>query len=194
MPVPDCAKDILIDVKDSLKSGSVKEVLSTVVKSSIREGLELLGLNKKSINSVLKLKEVAQKGGLAYGIKNVIEVISKQYISNNLTDKNIMLFFNKLKSYVQSDNFIEKINMALKKLSEKKERFFNQVEEWKTAYKAGNIAQMRIVAGKLNRKKEVMSQYPECMKENRVIQNITAMADNKNEKLSDLQLKLCQVL
>ena len=55
LPIPDCAKDILRDVKDSLKTGDIKTILSTAVKSSIREGLELIGFNNVIIDNVFKV-------------------------------------------------------------------------------------------------------------------------------------------
>lgn len=62
MPVPDAVKDILLDIKDAIKTKDVKEVISTAVKSTVREGLEMMGLSTSSINSLMELKDIAKKG------------------------------------------------------------------------------------------------------------------------------------
>jgi len=109
MPIPDCAKDILIDVKDALKTKDIKEIFSTAVKSSIREGMEVLGFKTSTIKNVLNLSEAATKGGLAISLKNAIDLISEKFLKNNLAGNYISSFFEKLKEFIQSNKFVEKL-------------------------------------------------------------------------------------
>lgn len=194
LPIPDCAKDILVDVKDSLKTKDIKSILGTVVKSSVREGLELIGLNKKSINNIMNLKDVATKGGLILGIKNTIQMVANNFLKNNLTDNYVFRFFSNLKEFVQSGKFMDKLNGVLKKMLEKKDKFLEQIKKWYSSYENLDFDSMNSIAEKLKRQKDVLEQYPECAKENSVIQNITKMANNKNDKLSPIQLQLCNTL
>lgn len=200
LPIPDCAKDVLLDVKNALKTKDIKTILKTAVKSSVREGLELLGLDKKTINSVFKLKDIAVKGGLGYKLKNSLEIIAKKFLEGNIVTEGIGMFFKNLKQFVVSNKFIRGIENVLKKLNEKKEKFLEQVKEWKANYENMNVDKMNSIASKLNRKKEVIEQYPECEKANGVVQNITSMVNAKrknlceNEKLSEIQLQLCTTL
>lgn len=200
LPIPDCAKDVLLDVKNALKTKDVKAILSTAVKSSIREGLELLGMNKTTINSVFKLKDVALKGGLGFNLKNSIDVVSKKFLNGNIASEHISSFFKDLKQFVVSNKFVEKLGDILKKLNDKKEKFFEQVKEWYKSYEKMDIDKMLSVANKLKRKKELIAEYPECEKENGVIQNMTTMLTAKqknsseNKKLSPIQLQLCNTL
>ena len=101
MPVPDAIKDVLKDVKEAIKTKDLKNVVSTVVTSSIREGLEILGLSNESIKNVYKLKDVAMKGGLAQALKNGIEIIANNYLKNNIVGKYVYNFFDKLKNFAQ---------------------------------------------------------------------------------------------
>lgn len=200
LPIPDCAKDVLLDVKNALKTKDVKVILSTAVKSSIREGLELLGMNKTTINSVFKLKDVALKGGLGFNLKNSIDLVSKKFLNGNIVSEHISSFFKDLKQFVVSNKFVEKLGDILKKLNDKKEKFFEQVKEWYTSYEKMDVDKMISVANKLKRKKELIAEYPECEKENGVIQNMTTMLTAKqknsseNKKLSPIQLQLCNSL
>ncbi len=194
LPIPDCAKDILKDVKDALKTKDIKNVISTAVKSSIREGLELIGIKKDSVNDVFKLKDIAVKGGLSYNIKNCIDLVAKNFLKNNLTDEHLSTFFYELEKYIQSNEFVKKLDQMLSKSLKKKEIFLNQVSQWYKCYEKMEVEKMSNIAGKLKRKKELMIQYPECEKENGIIQNITAMLGNKPQKLSEIQLQLCSTL
>lgn len=194
MPIPDCAKDVLIDVKDALKTKDIKEILSTAVKSSIREGMEFLGFKSSTIKNVLNLSEAATKGGLAVSLKNALDLISEKFLKNNLVGNYISGFFENLKNYIQSNKFIEKLKEILNKGLEKKEKFLNQVKQWYNSYNDMNLEEMNTIATSLNRKREVINLYPECAKENGIVQNINKMVNSKNEKLSDIQLQLCNAL
>ena len=57
-----------------------------------------------------------------------------------------------------------------------------------------DIDKMTNIASKLKRKKDLLIQYPECERENGVIQNITSMVSSKKKKLSEIQLQLCSAL
>ena len=120
MPVPDAVKDILIDIKDAIKTKDIKEVISTAVKSTIREGLEMLGLSKKSINSLGELKDIAKKGGLVTSIKNGIEVVELNYLKNNIVGDYVYKFFDKLKNYIMNNEFMKYLNNLIDKLEQKK--------------------------------------------------------------------------
>lgn len=194
MPVPDAIKDILKDVKEAIKTKDLKNVVSTAVTSSIREGLEILGLSNESIKNVYKLKDVAMKGGLAQAFKNGIEIIANNYLKNNIVGKYVYNFFDKLKNFVLTNSFSEKINEFLRKLEQKKDKFFEKCNEWYNSYANMDLEKINSIAKNLNGKKEILSQYLECAKENQVIQNMTKMVNSKQEKLTTNQLQLCKTL
>ena len=194
MPVPDAIKDILKDVKDAIKTKDFKNIVSTAVSSSVREGLEILGLSNESIKNIYKLKDVAMKGGLAQALKNGIEIIANNYLKNNIVGKYVYDFFHKLKNFVLTNSFSQKINEFLKKLEQKKEKFFQKCNDWYNAYSNMDIEKINTIAKNINGKKEMLSQYVECAKENQVIQNMTKMINSKHQKLTDNQLQLCKAL
>lgn len=194
MPVPDAIKDILKDVKEAIKTKDLKNIVSTAVTSSIREGLEILGLSNESIKNVYKLKDVAMKGGLAQALKNGIEIIANNYLKNNIVGKYVYNFFDKLKNFVLTNSFSEKINEFLRKLEQKKDKFFEKCNEWYNSYANMDLEKINSIAKNLNGKKEMLSQYLECAKENQVIQNMTKMVNSKQEKLTTNQLQLCKTL
>lgn len=194
MPVPDAIKDILKDVKDAMKTRDLKKIVSTAVTSSIREGLEILGCDKNTIKDVFKLKDIAMKGGLSQALKNGIEIVANNYLKNNIVGQYVYDFFNKLKNYILTNRFGEKINELLEKLQKRKDKFFEKCGSWYNAYSEMDLDAINTIANSLNRKKEITSQYLECAKENQIIQNMTKMVNSKNSKLTDNQLQLCRTL
>lgn len=194
MPVPDAVKDVLMDVKDSLKTRDIKQVIGTVVKSTVREGLEFLGLSSSNINSLMELKNVATKGGLITSLKNGVEIVAKNYLKNNIVGEYVYDFFDKLKNYIMNKEFTKTLNNIINKLDEKKDKFLKKCEEWFSEYKNKNIEKLNNIATELNGNNYVLSRYTDCVKENNIIQNMTAMINNKKSLLTENEQRLCQVI
>ena len=194
MPVPDAVKDILLDIKDAIRTKDVSKVVSTAVNSTVREGLEMLGLSTSSINSLMELKDIAKKCGLITALKNGIEIVAENYLKNNIVGDYVYKFFDKLKNYIMNNEFGKSLDNFIKKLEEKKDKFLEKCEEWYNEYKNMNVEKMNSVASELDNNKYVLSRYTDCVKENNVIQNMTAMVNNKNSVLTTNQQRLCQVI
>lgn len=194
MPVPDAVKDILMDIKESVKTMDIKQVVSTVVKSTVREGMELIGLSSSSINSIIELKNVSAKGGLITALKNGIEIVSKNYLNNNIVGDYVYDFFNKLKNYIMNKEFNRSLTNLVKRLEEKKDKFLEKCEEWYNEYKSMNMVKINSIASELDSNKYILSRYIDCARENGIIQNMTAMVNNKKEILTSNQQRLCQVI
>lgn len=194
MPVPDAIKDILKDVKEAIKTRDFNNILKTVLKSSIREGLEIIGIDIEKIKDVSELKEIAKKGGLVQNTKNAIEIFENNYLKNNIVGEHIYNFFEKLKNYVLSNKFIENINEFIKKMKNKQEEFFSKCEDWHEAYSNLDFDKIYDISKTLKNKHDVLGQSKECYKENQIIQNMTKMVLNQNKKLSDTQLQLCKTI
>ena len=194
MPVPDAVKDVLLDVKEAIKTKDIKQVVDTVVKSTVREGMELVGISSSSINSIMELKNVASKGGFITSLKNGIEIVAKNYLKNNIVGDYVYDFFDKLKSYIMNKEFGKYLNNVINKLQQKKDKFLEKCEEWYNAYKEMNIDKVNSIATELSSNKYVLSRYTDCSKENNIIQNMTAMVNNKKDILTENQQRLCQVI
>lgn len=84
LPVNENIKQIALDVKDAFKTGDFKEIVKTAVKSSIKEGLEILNLPKNVISDITKISKIAFSGGLSSALSAGIDIISKKYLKNNI--------------------------------------------------------------------------------------------------------------
>lgn len=194
MPVPDAIKDILLDVKEAIKTKDLKRILETTVKSTVREGLELLGVSSSNIKDITDLKNIALKGGLITGVKNAIQIVANNYLKNNIVGKYVYSFFERLKEYILSNKFKEKLNKRIDLLMNRKNDFMNRCEQWYDAYKKLDINEINIISEKLASSKYVLNRYEECARENKIIQNITEMINNKKAYLTQNQTRLCEVI
>ena len=194
MPIPDAMKDILKDIKLAIKTKDLKGIITTVVNSSVREGLEILGVSKATIKNLKDVSNLANKGGFITLLKNGVDIVSKSFLKNNLVGDFVYKFFDELKQYVLSRNFMNKFNSLVEKLSNKKDEFLNKCEEWYKSYKIMDMPTMNRIAEELDKDKYVINRYEECKKENNVIQNMTEMVNNKKGILSVEQHRLCEVI
>jgi len=194
MPIPDAMKDILKDIKLAIKTKDLKGIISTAVNSSVREGLEILGVSKSTIKNLKDLSNLANKGGFITLLKNGVDIVSKSFLKNNLVGDYVYKFFDELKQYILSRDFMKKLNSLVEKLSQKKDEFLNKCEEWYKSYKIMDVQNINLIAEELNNDKYAINRYEECKKENNIIQNMTAMVNNKNGLLSVEQQRLCEVI
>jgi len=194
MPIPDSFKDILYDIKDSLKTKDFKEIIKMAVNSSVREGLEILGINKENIQNIKDVTEVAIKGGLMEGVKAGIDILAKKYLDGNIVGDFVYEFFNTIKNSPLNKSFNQKINLALDNVLKNKDKFFDMCNQFKEAYENFDIDKINDLAKSIKGKYKVTNYDRECISENKVIQNITMLVNSKKEKLTDAQLQLCNIL
>ncbi len=191
MPINDHIKDVLLDVKEAFKTKDFKEILKTAVGSSIREGLEILALPKEILNDLEKFKEVALKGGLKEGISAGIEIISKRFLGKNVYDVYIKDFFNKTKEFIRSNDFLSKLQTNVDRSLSKIEGYKQICKEWYKAYDEFDLEKLNTIASDLNNKKSKIRFDLECVNQNNVIQNMTRLINNKKDKLTELQMQIC---
>lgn len=194
MPIPDGFKDVLCDVKEAFKTKDFKEIITTVIDSSIREGLEILGLDKSSIKSLKEIKEIATKGGLIHGIKAGVEIVAKKYLKSNIVGNYIYDFFDKLKDSPFTNDFEHKMESSINKISEAKDEFLSKCNEFKEAYENLNIEKLTTLASEVQEAFKSVKLDKECIRKNKTIQNIFALVSNSNSKLTDAQLQLCNMM
>lgn len=194
LPMPDAIKDVLKDVKEAIKTRELKEIIKTVVNSSVREGLEINNVSKSNINTIKDMKNFAIKGGLVILLKCGLQLVERKYLKSNIVSDAVYKFFDKLNDYVLSNEFIKKVNSMVDKLANKKEDYLNKCEEWYEAYRSMNIKDINKISEELETNRYITSRYEDCERENRIIQNMTKMINSNKGRLSLEQKKLCEAM
>lgn len=194
MPVNDSVKNVLLDVKKSFETRDFKTIIKTVVGSSMEEGIKLLKLPKNVLSDLSKVTSITIKGGLKEGICAAIDITSNKYLKNNLFYNIVKDFVDQTKEYIFTKSFNDKLLLKVDGVLKKAESFKEKCNEWYKYYDELNFEKMNSLAKDLKKEKSKVISDPECTKENNIIQNILKLVNAKKDKLTNLQLQICNEL
>ena len=194
MPINNNIKNILLDVKKSFETKDFKQIIKTAVGSSISEGLELLKLPKNVITDITKITDITFKGGLREGICAAIDIVTNKYLKNNIFYNIIKDFINKTKDFIFNKSFSNKIESGINNILNRADKFKDKCKEWYKYYEKLDFEKMNNLAKALNRERNKVANDIECVKENNIMQNMMKLVNNKKDKLSNMQLQICNNL
>ncbi|MGN1012551.1 MAG: hypothetical protein ACI4ON_01815 [Clostridia bacterium] len=191
MPVNNHIKEILIDIKESLKEDEFKDIIKVAINSSINEGLEIVGIKKDSLFQIDKMVDVAFNGGLTKSINIGVDIVENMKKYGNIFYNYIEEFFESLKGYIAGKDFREKVYLKINRCLDKVEDFKDMCNDWYDAYDSFNLNSIKELADKLNKMKKKVSFDNNCVSENTIIQNVTELVSRENKKLTSLQFDIC---
>ena len=194
LPIGDSLKDIALDIKEAIKTNDFKHIIKTAIGSSIREGLEIIGTPLNMIKDITKMKDIAFTGGLTKSLCAGVEIISSKYLKNNLFVSMSKDFVGIIKNFINSKDFVKKIDSSISKINNKVSSFKSICDTWREAYEKFDLDKINEVAGTLSRRLRGVSNSEECKEENNTIQNITKMVNNTRKKLTSIQLEACKAI
>ena len=141
--LPDFIENEVIEVKDALVSGGIKEGLDSAIENAIELGKKALGIENNEFTSIEQARESLKQGGFIEGVSekignalnslsttNNISNISKNDITNNI-DKNIEEEFDKeIKALEKIKKYINNWEKCyLKKDLEGLTKEYNKIEK-----------------------------------------------------------------
>lgn len=191
LPVNENIKQIALDVKDAFKTGDFKEIVKTAVKSSIKEGLEILNLPKNVISDISKISKIAFSGGLSSALSAGIDIISKKYLKNNIFSSVLFKITNEMKNYVFSKDFKIKIDNNINKLLEKNNKFNDLCQKWYESYEKFDLFNMNSLCKSIKNMQKHIVNDKDCKVQSDIIENMTNLINTKNSKLSPIQMQIC---
>lgn len=191
LPVNENIKQIALDVKDAFKTGDFKEIVKTAVKSSIKEGLEILNLSKNVISDITKISKIAFSGGLSSALSAGIDIISKKYLKNNIFSSVLFKITNEMKNYVFSKDFKIKIDNNINKLLEKNNKFNDLCQKWYESYEKFDLFNMNSLCKSIKNMQKHIVNDKDCKVQSDIIENMTNLINTKNSKLSPIQMQIC---
>ena len=191
MPVNKHIKDILSDVKECITDGEFKDIVSTAIESSLKEGKEILGLTDRELKYINKMINTAFAGGLTKNINIGVAAIENVKKYGNLFYNYIEDFFESLKSYIASTGFEERVNTAVSRCLNKVDEFKKICTNWYNAYDKFDLNNISSIADKLDKMKNKVEFNDKCVSENTIIQNVTELVRQNKKKLTKNQFDIC---
>lgn len=194
LPVPDQIKNILTDIKNSIKKDGFKKVAETAIKSSVEEGLQLIGINKSDIKDISKMQEIAEKGGLCFNLEAGIDILKNSFIKDRIPPRYTETFFESLNNYILSNDFLSNIRNKVKEYSIDVEMYLNKCSRWYKLYTNHEFDKALELSKQLQKEFNQVKNSNECISKNQIIQNVTKLSTEKQDRISDLEMKLCHNL
>ncbi len=130
--LPDFVENEVIEIKDALITGGLKEGIDTAIENSINIGKKVLGLENFEFKTVEQAQQAVENGGLSMGISNSIDSILKNLSESKIISENIYnliktgkdLILNNISTNVE-DEFVNEMN-AVNKI----EKYINNWEKY----------------------------------------------------------------
>ena len=122
-----------------------------------------------------------------------IDIIANKIVKSDLIGGYVKTFFNDLRNFFKTSAFVQKLDLAVNRVKVKIDKFQKMCESWYTYYEKFDISKMNDIADELDKKITSIKDI-NCIKENSIIQNMTALINNKLDKLSKTQMEICSNL
>lgn len=191
LPIPDLIKKLITEIKDSVKNDGFKKIVSTAINSSVEEGIQLLNINKSSIKSLNKMFEVANKGGLFFNLEAGLQILEKVITKQRIPPRNLDMFFSTLNNYILSNDFFTNIKDKTLEFESDVKLYLNKCNKWYKAYSNNELDKANNISIELKKELSKVKNSNECKGKNQIIQNIMKLTNIRNDKITDLEFKLC---
>lgn len=193
--LPDLIEDEVIDIKNSLIKGGLKEGIDTTINKAINFGKSAMGIFTGNFESISQAQSAVKTGGIIDGISNVIDVALNKTTKSGLIDKNISSLIKNGKNVIL-DNVSKNIEETFTSQLEGIEKLAKYENNWKNYFKEKDFRGMEREYQKIKNKLNELMPLEKTIKEARTIENLHEIIKNngQNFNLDENQIKLAQML
>ena len=192
--LPDYIEDEVIEVKNSLISGGIREGVNTAIEKTIEVGKKFLGIENNEFKSIDEAKETIEKGDLTNNISDAIDFALEKISNLNLISENILdiikngkdLVLNNMNTNVEGE-FVNEMK-ALKKIEK-------YIENWEKCYSKKDVEGLNKEFNKIEKQMKKIMPIENILEKVNNIKNINwIMENNEDFDFSELYLNLSKAL
>lgn len=193
--LPDLIEDEVINVKNSLIKGGLKEGINTAVSSAIDLGKSAMGIFTGNFESISQAQNAVETGGIIDGISNVIDVVLNKTTKMGLINKGISSVIHQGKNVIL-DNVSKNIEESFTSQLNNIEKLSKYENNWKEYFEKRDFDGMQKEYDKIQDKLKEIMPLENTIKEARQIENIHNLIKNNghNFNLTNEQLELSKML
>ena len=193
--LPDLIEDEVINVKNSLIKGGLKEGINTAVSSAIDLGKSAMGIFTGNFESISQAQNAVKTGGIIDGISNVIDVVLNKTTKMGLINKGISSVIHQGKNVIL-DNVSKNIEESFTSQLNNIEKLSKYENNWKEYFEKRDFDGMQKEYDKIQDKLKEIMPLENTIKEARQIENIHNLIKNNghNFDLTNEQLELSKML
>ena len=193
--LPDLIEDGIIDIKDSLLKGGLKEGINTAINKAIDFGKSAMGIFTGNFENVSQAQTAIKTGGIIDGISSVIDTVLSKTTKSGLINQNISSLIQKGKNVIL-DNVSKNIEDTFTSQLGHIEKLGKYEDNWKEYYNAKDFEGMEKEYQKITDTLKELMPLENTLKEARIIENLHNVIKNNGQdfNLSKEQLELAQML
>ena len=195
MLLPDFAEDGVIEVKNALFTGGLKEGIDTAINGAINMGKSILGIFTGKFENVSQARDAIKTGGLIDGLSGVLDsVINKTNSSGLINDSVASIISNGKDAILNSVS--NKIENEFMQQIDGTEKLAKYESNWKEYFNNRDFEGMEREYGKIKDKLKELMPIENTLKEARVIENLHMLIKNNGQdfNLTKEQLELANLL
>ena len=193
--LPDFVENQIIDVKNSLIRGGLKEGIDKAVENAVELGRSVTGIFTGKFDSIAQAQNVIKNGGIIEGVSNVIDSTLAVTQKSGLLPNNIVKLIRQGKNVIL-DNVSSNIEAEFVGQLDQIEKLGKYENNWKKYYQEENFEGMEREYQKIKEKLKEVMPLEKTINEARAIENIHTLIKNNGHdfNISKEQLTLAGLL
>lgn len=195
MLLPDFIEEGVIEIKDALFEGGLKEGVQTAVDSAINLGKSVLGIFTGKFDDISQARDAIKTGGVIDGISGVLDNVIDKTESSGLINSSVAniisngkdAILNSVSTNIENE-FMEQIDGA--------EKLAKYEDNWKEYFNNKDFEGMEREYQKIKEKINELLPIENTLKEARTIENLHNLIKNNGQdfNLTDEQMELANML
>ena len=193
--LPDLIEDEVINIKNSLIKGGLKEGINTAVSSAIDLGKSAMGIFTGNFESISQAQNAVKTGGVIDGISNVIDTVLNKTTKMGLINKGISTVIHQGKNVILdsvSKNIEESFTSQLNNI-EKLSKYENN---WKNYFENKDFNGMEKEYNKIEKEIKNLAPIEKIMDNVKTIENLHTLIKNNGQdfNLTQEEIELAEKL
>ena len=193
--LPDFVENQVIDIKNSLLKGGLKEGISTTIEKGIELGKSITGIFTGKFENVSQAQNAIKNGGIIDGISDVLDSTLNYTVKKGLIPSSIGTLIRQGKNVIL-DNVSNNIETEFANQLDNIGKLGKYENNWKNYYQNQDFDGMEREYGKIKDRLKQTLPLEETLKQARQIENLHLIIKNNghNFNLTEEQKKLAEIL
>lgn len=193
--LPDLIEEQIIDIKNSLIQGGLKEGINTAINTAINLGKSALGIFTGKFENISQVQSAVKTGGIIDGISNVIDNVVNKTNKSGLINSEISTLIKQGKNIIL-DNVSKNIEQEFTSQLDHLEKLGKYENNWRNYYKEKDFDGMEREYKKIKDKLRELIPIENTLKEARNIENLHLLIKNngQNFNLTTQEIELAKIL
>lgn len=180
--LPDLIEDEIINIKDSLVKGGLKQGINTAINSAINLGKSAMGIFTGNFENLSQAQEAIKSGGIIDSLSNVLDSVLSKVTKKGWIKYGTSTLIRQGKNVIL-DNISKSIENSFTNQINNLDKLVKYENNWKAYYKDKNLNGMEKEYRKINEKLKELMPFETALKQARQIENLHKIIKTMEEIL-----------